>query len=573
MNLTEQVRPQIDEHALSLTEQVRQRCQRAKEREEMGDYAAAVAVLGDLWPPLGERPPVGHLDEVTQGEALLRVGTLTGFIGSARRQTGAQETAKDLISAAAQLFAAAQLPEKVAEAQTDLAYCYWREGAYDEARATLRTALTQLSEEHCAQRATALQRLAIVESSSARYNDALRALLEAAPLFDSIHSEANKGKFHMELAVVYDFLSAGEQRADYADQAFIEYTAASIHLEQSGHISYLAANENNFGFFLFRRQQYADAHTHLAHARRLFTCLQDDTHIAQVDDTRAHVLLAEGHSSEAERVARDAVRILEQGGRQGLLAEALTTHGAALARTGQVEAARATLARAFDVAEQAGELEGAGRAALTTVEELAAHLAPRELRELYIAADELLKRAQDPALAARMRACARHLVEAAMIAPAITRLIAEANARHGKSIEFTPAALETLGRLPLAGDVQRLCALIERTAATATDGSVIDAPAVEVVALRQTSTADLNDPWASFSLKDEVQEFEERLIELALRDAHGMVSHAARLLGFKHHETLNWRLKHRNKNLLDARKPIRTRRRSIITKQVERKQA
>ncbi len=565
MNLTEQARQQIGAPELSLSERTRLRCQLAQELEEAGDYPAAVEALGELWPPvMGERPPVEHLAEADRAAVLLRVGTLTGFIGSARRQAGAQEAAKNLISEAGALFAKLGITAKAAEAQTDLAYCYWREGAYDEARVMLNEALAQLTDEHAAERAVALQRLAIVESSSTHYHDALQILLEAAPLFDASDNDAAKGKFHMELAVVYDFLSAGDRREDYAERAFVEYTAASVHLEQGGHVPYLAANENNFGQFLRHRAQYADAHTHLARARRLFVRLADHTHVAQVDDTAAHVLLAEGRVMEAERVAREAVNLLERGGRQGLLAEALTTHGTTLARAGQTEAARRALARAFDVAEQAGELEGAGHAALTTVEELGAQLAPQEAQELYLTADGLLKRTQDQMLATRLRACARRVVEAAATgATDATRFIAEANARHDKQVEFTPAAVAALGRLPLAADAQSLRALIERTIATADEGSIIDAPAVEVVALRQTE-ADCAEPWVGFSFKEEVQQFEERLIELALRDTGGMVSHAARLLGFKHHETLNWRLKNRNKNLLDARKPIRPRRRSII---------
>ncbi len=563
MNLTEQAHQQIGDHDLSPAQAVHQRCQHAKDCEEKGDYAAAVAALGDLWPRAGQHPPVAHLDTATQAEALLRVGALTGFMGSVQRLDGAQATAKDLLSASAALFALVPDRQKVVEAQTDLAYCYWREGAYDEARVLLHEALAQMGDAQWAQRAIALQRLAIVESSSSRYSDALRLLLEAAPLFEAYPSDAQKGKFHMELAVVYDFLSVGERREDYAERAFVEYTAASVYLEQGGHLPYLAANENNFGFFLYRRGQYAAAHAHLAHARRLFVRLSDHTHVAQVDDTNAHVLLAEGRIKEAARVAGEAVRALERGGQQGLLAEALTTQGTALARAGQSAQAHATLMRAFNVAEQAGELEGAGRAELTLLEELAAQLTPREAQAHYLSADQLLAQMQDPALGARLRAAARQVVGAAG-APVVAQFITEANARHGKRVEFSPAAVAALGRLPFAADAQSLRALVERTVLAAADGSVITAAAVEVVALRQTDRSDLTDPWAEFSFKEEVQRFEERLIEQALKDTRGMVSHAARLLGFRHHETLNWRLKNRNKNLAAARKPVKPRRRSII---------
>lgn len=562
MDLEKIAQTWTENQTLPHAEQVWADCQEALRLTEAGDYEAARAALTDVWPETGRRPQTDGLDELTAAEVLLRAGALAAYLGSAKQLAGATEFGKDLLSESITRFEALGAGDKAVEARTALAHCYWLAGASDEARVVLSETLRQPAAPE--QRALTLLSAAIVEASAARYAEALHHLQEAAPLFEATGGHVNQGRYHAELGIVFDALSVGEQQQDYADRALMEYTAASFHFEEAGHARYCARVENNLGLLLYRLARFADAHEHLRRARQLFTQLADPGSVAQVDETRARVLLAEGRGADAERVARAAVSVLAQGDQQGLLAEALATHGAALARTGQIAQARATLARAFDVAERAGELTGAGRAALTTVEELAAHLAPREMQELYTAADELLKRVQDPALATRLRAAARRVIDALTGTPAVVRFIEEANARYNKSVEFTPAALEALGRLPLAGDASRLHALVERTVATAADGSVIDGPAVEVVALRQTRTADLNEPWAGFSLKEEVQHFEERLIELALRDTQGMVSHAARLLGFRHHETLNWRLKNRNKNLADARKPIRPRRRSII---------
>jgi transcriptional regulator with PAS, ATPase and Fis domain len=142
--------------------------------------------------------------------------------------------------------------------------------------------------------------------------------------------------------------------------------------------------------------------------------------------------------------------------------------------------------------------------------------------------------------------------------------IREAMRRQDKRVRFTSEAIEAMCRLPLRGNARELRSLIERTTLAASDGSTIEAEAVETVALRLSGKADFADPWANFSLREEVQRFEEHLIEKALRDAEGKVSGAARLLGFKHHESLNWRLKNRNKSLLAARTPVKPRKRSII---------
>ncbi|MBA3805291.1 MAG: hypothetical protein H0X14_06205, partial [Acidobacteria bacterium] len=112
--------------------------------------------------------------------------------------------------------------------------------------------------------------------------------------------------------------------------------------------------------------------------------------------------------------------------------------------------------------------------------------------------------------------------------------------------------------------------LIERTVLIAADGATITAEAIERVSLRQTQKASFANPWEDFSLKEEVRRFEGRFVELALKDAKGRISHAAKLLGFKHHESLRHMLENRHQDLLHARTPATPRRRSIIPKYLRR---
>ena len=58
--------------------------------------------------------------------------------------------------------------------------------------------------------------------------------------------------------------------------------------------------------------------------------------------------------------------------------------------------------------------------------------------------------------------------------------------------------------------------------------------------------------------------YESELIGRALRDAEGVVSRAAKLLGFRHHQTFVALLNNRHKDLLHARTPIVPRRRSLV---------
>jgi len=212
-------------------------------------------------------------------------------------------------------------------------------------------------------------------------------------------------------------LGAMEQRGDYVDRALIEFAAASYHFEQAGHRRYQACVENNLGMLFCTAGQYAEAHEHLDRAQALLTSLRDVVHLAQSDETRARVLLAEGKVAEAERLVRGAAEVLERGGEQALLAEALTTQGVALARLGRRGEARLVLERAADVAESAGDREGAGRAALTLVEELGDDLLDEELFATYERADRLLGESRHPETRERMLACVRRILFLAGCSP------------------------------------------------------------------------------------------------------------------------------------------------------------
>jgi DNA-binding NtrC family response regulator/Tfp pilus assembly protein PilF len=411
MNLTFELLRQIDNPGLTRSERAQLRCRLAKELEEAGNYEAAREAMGELWQRIGEHPALDGLDKRTAAETLMRTGALTGWIGSINQIAGAQEKAKDLLSESIALFQILPDVAKVAEAHTELAYCYWREGSFDEARITLREALNLLTDVDTGLKAVALLRSSIVERSALRLNDALRILTEAAPLFEESINPSLKGRFHVGLATTLKDLGTLENREDYIDQALIEYAAASYHFEQAGHTSYRAAVENNLGFLFFKVGKFNEAYEHLDRARRLFISLKDKVHSAQVEETRARALLAQERSADAERVIRSAVQTLEKGGEQALLAEALTTHGVALSRVGQQEQSRLVLERAIGVAEQAGDVEGAGRAALTLIEELKVRLTEDEVREIYCRADELLSGSQHTETIARLRECARHVVD------------------------------------------------------------------------------------------------------------------------------------------------------------------
>jgi tetratricopeptide (TPR) repeat protein len=491
MELETRLLSQIDDAALSCSERAWMRCDLAKRLEEAGNYEDAREVLGDLWQQIGERPQTEGLDDRAAAELLLRVGVLLGWIGSTRQVEGAQERAKNLITESIRQFEALQDKVKTAEALTDLAYCYWREGALDEARVTLVTARSHLTEQDAYQMAVTLLRLAIVEGSASRHNDALHILQEAEAYVEASGSDALRGKFRGVLANVLRDLGAAERREDYTDRALLEFAAASHYFERARHGRYRAYVENNLGFLFSQIGNYSEAHEHLNRARRLFVDLKDHVHIAQVDETRARTLLAEGQNAEAERVARKSVEVLEKSDHKHLLAEALTTHATALARLGRQNQARLTFQRAVVIAEPAGDRESAGHALLAAIEELGEIFPVRDLSDMYQRATGMLARAQNLETLERLNRCAIIVLRGA------DALLA----REAKGeAEFKPRA-----------------------------------------------------GWRDFDFWAEIERYEAYWIERALKEAEGVLTRAARLLGFPHHNSLRALLNSRHQDLQHLR--------------------
>ncbi len=388
-------------------------CELARNFEGAGEFDQAAETLRPFWNGLLNRPNTKGLPVEAQAELLLRTGTLTGWLGSARQFLGAQEVAKDLISESAGLFESLSLFDKVAETRVDLAICYWREGALDEARVTLRLVLDSLQESQSEQRLRALLNSAIVESTAINDQVALNTFVEAAPFFDLSSNHILKGKFHNSYATVLKNLGTSKNREDYIDRALVEFAAASYHFELAGDRRFRALVENNVGFLFATIGRFDAAHQHLTKARSLHLSVGNEGGAAGAEDTRAQAFLLEGNYGEAERIARRAIQTLKRGGEQAVLAEALTTHGKALARLRQTHVAKTVLDQAVEIAQNAGNPHRAGLAAVTAIEELS-DLPPEAVQDYYRTAETLLANSQNPSIRTRLGECARRVLSAAL---------------------------------------------------------------------------------------------------------------------------------------------------------------
>lgn len=402
--------PKLSASNLTANEEATQKCRSALEKRDKSDYEGARDVMRPLWNRIGERPEVKGLHASVSAEVMLCVGILTSWIGSKEGIEDAQEVAKNLISESINFYQSIGDVKKVAAARVEIARCYFREGALNEARIMLTEALQKLTTEGNT-RARALLRLAIVECSASRYDDASKILSENASLFSKINNHAIIGAYHNQVAMVLRKLATPEKRDDYLQQAIREYEKADAHFKLARNVVFRANVKNNVGFMLYKMSRFKEAHKYLEEARRLAVRIKNKVQTAEIDDTRAQVFIAEGKPKEAEAVARHAAKVLAKSGHQCLFADALITCGIALARLGRTEQAQFTFQRAIEVAHQVGALNKAGLAALTMIEELD-DLSRTTLRFSFERASEWLVDVQSKELVARFTAAANKVYAA-----------------------------------------------------------------------------------------------------------------------------------------------------------------
>jgi TolB-like protein len=370
------------------SEQVQVFCAIAREQIDAGNYEAACAVL-ERWWTLGAWPRLDELSSPSSADLLLTCGTITGWVASARQVPMGQKHAEELLNGSIAIFEQLGLKTRAAEGRIELATCYWREGMSDLARSTLLVALEGLPEEACEIRSVGLVRLALIERTAGRLENAHARLTEAAGLME-LTGPWVSARYHQELATTLKNIAISEPQGAPFDQVIEHYQQALYEFEAIGNHRYVAAVENNYGNLLSILHRVEEAEEHLMNARKLFEAFVDRVRRAQVDETLAKLHLDANRLDLAEQAVGFAVETLETGGEESLLAEALTTQGVVLCRMGRHQEAKRVLENAYRVAERCGDAESAGRALFVVVEELRDQLEDHERSALGSRLERLL---------------------------------------------------------------------------------------------------------------------------------------------------------------------------------------
>ena len=401
--------PKLDTSHLSRDKEALSRCQLALEQRDNEKPQSALEIMRPLWGGVGTLPDIRGLQPETAAHVFLCTGILTGWIGARNQIKDAQESARDLITKSITYYKSHNLTREAAEAWSEIAYCYWREGRVNEARIMLHEALEQLPPTGL-KRARALLKLVDVEHSAARHYDALKILTDNRAVFASITHQPVKASYHNELAITWGTIGTAENQPDYFQRALTEYKAAEHKFKLAKNYIYCACVKNNEARVLSKLGRFKEAHKHLDQARLITVRFKDRTRTAQIDSSRAEILIAEGNFKDAEAAARRAATALEKAGQRCWLADALILKAIAQARLGKPARAHITLQRAIKVAHEADALNKAGLAALTMIEEVSP-LSPHTLQAAYQQAREWLADSQSPEVLSRLSAAAGKLAD------------------------------------------------------------------------------------------------------------------------------------------------------------------
>jgi tetratricopeptide (TPR) repeat protein len=402
--IAQQIKPKnVDKYS----QEVSEACLQAKNLEDSGEYEEAAKTLGDLWIGNGERPVLEDLSEEIKAEVLVRIGALTGWLGSSRQIEGFQEKAKDLIGEGVRIFENLGKWEKSTEAQSDLGICYWREGANLEAQQFLYDSLNKLPSKSHYIRGKILLRLVNIAISTRKYRDALSYLEKAKISVEKYGDDLLKGKFYFHKAFVYKLLFEDRDISDYANKAENYYKKASYHYNLANHRRYEANVENNFATLLLSMNNFREAHEHIDNAIHLLNAFNDIGNAPTFFDTKARIFIAENKLIEASVFAQKAVQLLQEGDEHSLLAEFLTTLGIVYARQKSFADAKESFEKAIEEADYVSDVESSAIAMLTQIEEMQSVLSDEEKTTLFKNAKAVLSNSDNQKTQKRLETAAK----------------------------------------------------------------------------------------------------------------------------------------------------------------------
>src|ERR1700752_425817 len=404
---TEDFPNQIASAELTTSEQIQVYCAVVREQIDAGNYEAACQILRPWW-VFGNWPLVDGLSQQSCADLLFTAGELAGCVASTKQVPQGQKHGEELLNGSIALFEQLVSGRRAAEARTELALCYYRQGLFDLSRSALIQVLNRLSHQNDDLKSLALIRLAILERHAGRLREALTRLEEATAIVDASGPWAT-GRCHSELASTYKALAISDDETHYLDKAQHFYLKALYEVEAVGNHRLSATVQNNLGYLMLYLRNLSAAEFYLLRARRVFALFDDKIRCAQVDDSLAQLYYAQNYVDKARDAIDRAVLVMENGDEDILLAEALRTKGMIYSKLGHHSEAKRVLEEAYRLTARCGDIEGAGHALVVLIEELGLTLDQDERNSITSRLEKIFKASEQLSTKQKAKNCIRRI--------------------------------------------------------------------------------------------------------------------------------------------------------------------
>lgn len=305
----------------------------ARNAEKLRDLKSLREILENFWSDFNEIPDFDIHQPHIKAELLRISGSFLTFYAISKGLKNLQPTAKNLLTQSVELFETLNLPEKVAEANIYLGFCYWNCGEVSEYEAVYNCIEMEFEKSpfHPISLLLSINRLVIFIYCEKK-EKSLKLIKEILLLIDYSEDKRIKAMFHSMAAVAF------RHSSKYADSAY-HFKEAIRFSQELKIIRFEAINYNNLSLLYKNQGMLAEANDWAEKSYRLFLKLEDKGWISHVLDTKALICLDEKDYSNALELSNESLSYFYQGEDYNGLTAALWTKVRCLLRLERIEEA------------------------------------------------------------------------------------------------------------------------------------------------------------------------------------------------------------------------------------------
>jgi tetratricopeptide (TPR) repeat protein len=334
------------------TAELLQLIEEARNAEICRDTESLRKVLREVWIDTNVTPDFQNYGDIINAELLRLCGVFLSLYGKySLNLKNYQSRGKDLLTSAIRIFEANNLPDKAAEANVMLAFCYWNAGEVSECEAILNTveANFRTNQLHPVYLQICLNRLLICF-----WNGDIRSALQT---IEEIKTPVQLCS-DLRLQVIFHNQAGIFYRADKQYEKGIFHLNKGIRLAKKiNNQLYVAINLNNLAYLYKETKDFQKAVGCISESIDEVNKIEHQGFLPHALDTKALIYLDWNKPEKALETIDQAIDYFGQGEDYRGLTDALWTKVRCLLRLGRLEDALVIFGELYKIAaEQIGEV-------------------------------------------------------------------------------------------------------------------------------------------------------------------------------------------------------------------------